>query len=678
MASATDASHFSVTNSWGEALTIHGVEQLDPTNLLLHTDARIEGLNYILTVAGLRDLATASNRMNRAEAVSISLRQTVIPWDASWRFHDPFPPFDPIHPGAAWHTIDFLDVAQWETGPAGFGFNPLGIPVPVATRTPLPQSAAITSFFRRGFDAEISPWGARAHLRHAVDDGAVFYLNGRELHRFNLPASELSPLTPALADPDPVFVENVPAPATTDWLRRGTNLLAAALHAAEPVDRDRFFAAELEVEFQSYPEGPVLFLTAPMALSIGENHPFVLSATGVGADRFQWLRDGEPIPGATNSVLHAAAAPLSWDGSLIQLHAANDELEALSDGASLNVIADLERPKLVSALYRFEDGIIELVFNEPIDPDDAVDPSSYHVRTKMGQPLVILSATMSAPSVIELHLETAPIRELWLSMDTIRDRAMARNALRTGLQIKPGLRGGILPLDAVWKFEQSGQPPDVSWREAKFDDSDWPSGPGVFASLSEPLPPNVEAGTAIDLRDNLITTYFRHAFDLPETLQATLTFSNLIDDGAVFHLNEMEVARVGMPEGEVTHETLAARTVPNVRDFEGLQIPAATLVSGNNVLAVEVHQDMEFSSDKVFGCVMHIETSSLIVPPPAYLDITRQGTAIILSWEGDGFQLESTERLSGAQTVWDPVAMEGPTIQLPVTNSSRFFRLRPE
>ena len=100
--------------------------------------------------------------------------------------------------------------------------------------------------FRTAFLAAPGLTGARLRLRVTCDDGAALFLNGREIHRINLPAGPLAPDTPALA-----AIPGVPGPVDLvlppGSLRAGTNVLAAQVHQAVAGAGDLWFDAELTV-----------------------------------------------------------------------------------------------------------------------------------------------------------------------------------------------------------------------------------------------------------------------------------------------------------------------------------------------------------------------------------------------------------------------------------------------
>jgi hypothetical protein len=110
----------------------------------------------------------------------------------------------------------------------------------------LVPSVAQAAWFRTRFVVPPNLVNARLRLRTTYDDGAAFYLNGREIHRGNLPAGVLRPETPALISkpgiPSPIEV-TIPPGA----LQVGTNFLAAEVHQATAGVADLWFEAELAV-----------------------------------------------------------------------------------------------------------------------------------------------------------------------------------------------------------------------------------------------------------------------------------------------------------------------------------------------------------------------------------------------------------------------------------------------
>src|SRR5205085_12674688 len=123
--------------------------------------------------------------------------------------------------------------------------------------------------------------------------------------------------------------------------------------------------------------------------------------------------------------------------------------------------------------------------------------------------------------------------------------------------------------------------------------------PGAFRALV--------SGTALAVNTNSplpsgnSTYYFRKSFFFPGNPQyATLTINPVIGDGAVFYLNGVEVYRQNLPGGAVSYAT-AANTNANLIYSGPITIPTGSLLAGNNVLAVEVHQAAGSPDGPVFG-----------------------------------------------------------------------------
>jgi len=170
---------------------------------------------------------------------------------------------------------------------------------------------------------------------------------------------------------------------------------------------------------------------------------------------------------------------------------------------------------------------------------------------------------------------------------------------------------------ATWKFLDDGSdlggsgvvegsagfgPAD--WKHADFDDDAWASGPaplgyGRIGDISIETP--VSYGGIVG--DRHVTTYFRRSFDVAQAhLFTSLRASLLKDDGAIVYLNGREAARANMPGHEVSADTLATANLARGEDqFESIDLDPTALVEGANVLAVEVHQGTNRSSDLAFA-----------------------------------------------------------------------------
>ena len=110
-------------------------------------------------------------------------------------------------------------------------------------KTQLPTGPS-TYYFRKSFAFSDNPVQAALKLDLAVDDGAVFYLNGGEVYRHNMPQGPVSYATPASTR-----VGNAPLLAgialPSGNLVAGNNVLAVEVHQAEAPDPGMVFGAGL-------------------------------------------------------------------------------------------------------------------------------------------------------------------------------------------------------------------------------------------------------------------------------------------------------------------------------------------------------------------------------------------------------------------------------------------------
>jgi hypothetical protein len=134
-----------------------------------------------------------------------------------------------------------------------------------------------------------------------------------------------------------------------------------------------------------------------------------------------------------------------------------------------------------------------------------------------------------------------------------------------------------------------------------------------------------DEGTVVSYGPNAaakyVTTYFRHRFTVSDpSVFSTLNLRVLRDDGAVVYLNGTEIRRDNMPTGTITYTTTAPTNMDAADEltfFASPPISPASLVTGDNVLAVEVHQKSVGSSDLAFDLEL---LGGLNVRPPTVLE----------------------------------------------------------
>ncbi|MHC4388718.1 MAG: CotH kinase family protein, partial [Planctomycetota bacterium] len=182
--------------------------------------------------------------------------------------------------------------------------------------------------------------------------------------------------------------------------------------------------------------------------------------------------------------------------------------------------------------------------------------------------------------------------------------------------------------DHTWKYEQSCEEPAGGWEQLAYNDDSWSSGNALLYAENAALPGPWVKNTPLTL--GCRTYYFRTHFQMdanPAVDDVALTMYTLIDDGAVVYLNGVEVQRIGMPGGAIGYDTLAGRTVDDAVTEGPFSIPIGSLVQGDNVLAVEVHQKNPGSNDIVFGltldAIITTTQSGISLAPDEYVLVVK-------------------------------------------------------
>lgn len=172
------------------------------------------------------------------------------------------------------------------------------------------------------------------------------------------------------------------------------------------------------------------------------------------------------------------------------------------------------------------------------------------------------------------------------------------------------LTNSLIGITDSWKYNQSGADLGVVWRQPAYNDNAWPSGAALLCveDATLPAPKNT---TLTYTSPQQITFYFRKTFQFTgDPAATTLSARLIVDDGAIVYINGVEVLRVGIGGGTISYSDTASRTVNNAT-YEGpFVLSAASLVQGDNVIAVEVHQINDTSSDIVFGMTLDSITAS--------------------------------------------------------------------
>jgi hypothetical protein len=197
----------------------------------------------------------------------------------------------------------------------------------------------------------------------------------------------------------------------------------------------------------------------------------------------------------------------------------------------------------------------------------------------------------------------------------------------------------LVATGSTWKYLDNGSNQGTAWRAPGFGDSGWASGPAQLGYGDGDEATVVSYGP--DPNNKYITTYFRHSFSVPDALIfQSLNVRVMRDDGAVVYLNGTEIFRTSMPSGTITYTTTAASTVSGGDEsaFYETSLSSSPLITGTNVLAVEVHQVNGTSSDISFDLELLASSEPFIasIRKGPYLIYPGNNTEMMVLWQLDG------------------------------------------
>ena len=163
----------------------------------------------------------------------------------------------------------------------------------------------------------------------------------------------------------------------------------------------------------------------------------------------------------------------------------------------------------------------------------------------------------------------------------------------------------VLAAGALWRYWDQGASPGTTWMATDFDDTAWPAGPAPLGFGDSFQVTVIDGGSS---HDRNITTWFRKRFDLGNGPILAGRIGLAVDDGARVWLNGTEVLRVSLPAGPLTDETYALVAAGDAAEYTmyWYSFDASVLTTGQNTLAVEVHQASATSSDLNFDLSMTV------------------------------------------------------------------------
>ena len=415
-------------------------------------------------------------------------------------------------------------------------------------------------------------------------------------------------------------------------------------------------------------------------------------AQGFPTPVYQWYHNGAAVPGATQSSIFLFNFP--DDAGSYYVVASNAAGTASSRTAVVTYVPDTNAPIVLYALGRPSPTEVLIAFSEPIFPDDAINTFAWTIKTTDGA-AALTTVTITRVNATNVILLTAEERQPSVSyvlhfeeLETVSD--LHGNQMLHGNDTPVALfQSELISLtNTVWRFDQSDTDFGTNWVTNGYNDANWTNGIGPFdawrvfnspSTCRDFLPGTGDnVNTCLTLSNatataEIPTSYFRTHFTFTgDAVYSILRLRQIVNDGVVYYLNGVELFRHRIPLGRVTYNTLA--TIPaGDAGYEVFDVYAPSLVQGDNVLAVELHQVSLDSQDLTFGLQLIGILPTEPVLQPA-ITVTVNAGNLEVRWLPAVGTLLSTDDLNGT---WSPVNVSNPPNLhvTPLGDPKRFFRV---
>jgi hypothetical protein len=180
----------------------------------------------------------------------------------------------------------------------------------------------------------------------------------------------------------------------------------------------------------------------------------------------------------------------------------------------------------------------------------------------------------------------------------------------------------------AWSYLTNGTTP-TGWNLPGFDATSWSTGPSQLGWGGR--------GEVTPIPSGQITQYFvRHIQVANPAQYSVLDLSVKRDDGIAVYVNGIEALRDNLPSGPLTVNTfpVVPTTATDGVAWRTVRVSPQLLVAGDNVIAVELHQNSRTDARAVFdlGLIPVTPTESVAPTRPEVSSPTRTDYSVSLSW----------------------------------------------
>ena len=651
-------------------------------------------LVVVLSLIGGAAIVPASNAQTETNLLLLT---------NAWRYFD-----GGTAPAGAWTNFTYSYDASWKQGLAVIGDETTALPAPMQTYVPSPGDAGpYTIYCRTNFyyPLSIGTNGVNLIFSNLLDDGAVFYLNGKEIQRVGVAAGiAVNYNTWANRTVGDATVYDVfTIAASGSPIRIGNNVLAVEVHNINATSSDTVFATSLTARQPVR----IVITDQPDDVTTSVGTPVSFSVEVTGSDPvYRWYKRPNPVILAGTPTYKINNPTLNSAGTYY-VTVSNILGRVTSADATLTVVPDKFPPGPVSAVAQTlaPSNTIYVVFTESLLTRTATNPASYRLELAGTTNTVVVSN--AAPSQNTVTLTVGGPDWHWGSnyILTVTGVADQRGNYLNGLsnRVAVAFVKQVFPMNGPskhWDWSKVDYPYTYNtnmvlgdffdtWMLPESSDTNryWPTVLGV--AWNDRNVPYTMCGTrGTDTGDvgegagYPRAYYFRTPFVLPPNNgQGSIRIIGSIDDGVAYYINGVELPwRYNLPAGKLAVDTSALRDVDPIDCVYSPFFDLTNLVSGTNLLASEVHNTSDANTlDMYYG----VQIEALIAPrlSPALqikLQTNTVPRSVLVTWSPTnflGWVLKS--RPDGTSTTWTRVATNSPFQTNVTSGPMREYRLMP-
>jgi hypothetical protein len=594
----------------------------------------------------------------------LNAQTMLVGYNSAWKYLD-----NGNNQGTAWRAASFND-ATWATGNAAFGYGTSGITTTVSFGNNN-RKKHVTTYFRKTINVADASLYSSFTLNLKRDDGAVVYINGTERFRSNMPTGTISYNTKASSEATDNGTSIQTTTLSAGGLVTGTNVIAVEIHQAANNGPDLFFDLQLSGVADVTPPTVTTYSPADNSTNVSSSTNLVLTFNeniqkgsgnilikegGVTAQTIDVASATVTVSGNTATINPADFAP----GAAVNIEIGagafkdifNNNYAGISNATTWNfsiIPPDLTPPTVTAYSPTDNAGSVAnnanlvLTFNENVQKGighiiikengvaiQTIDVVSIPVSVS-GNTVTINPADFTYSAAVNIEIEPGAFTDLANNNYAgIADATTWNFTVQAAPPVGPQT---LVAYGTSWKYLDNGTNQGTAWRGTSFSDATWASGNAQLGYGDGDEATVVSFGP--DANNKYITTYFRKTISIADASILTSISGNVKrDDGIAIYVNGTEVYRNNLTAG-AAYNTLGTLASDDGATPIAFNFNPSAFVTGNNVIAVEVHQNSVTSTDISFDLQLIGNTggdASLTRGP--YMNSALQNS-VVIRWRTD-------------------------------------------